>query len=138
MPLLKRRRSTPDQLRKAILEFLVEFFNSKDALFVRKKVYLDTYISYHYLAFIKLYHSLSFDNNTLELCSLHLKVLLAFAYYKNEDITMKFYQLKTLDFLVREVNLEYEITQVKQRSPAAGKTLQASERHPSSSLNPKS
>jgi hypothetical protein len=64
--------------------------------------------SFHYLSFIKLYNNYALDIPTLELCKLHLNILFAFANNKNEKIMLKFYQLKAMDFLVNEINLEHE------------------------------
>ena len=97
-------------LQKEILLFLIEVFTPKYSVYLTRRSYIDAYISYSYLNFIKLYHSVSQDENTLELIHLNLMLLITFAKNKNEKITMKFYQLRVMDFLVREVNLEYEIT----------------------------
>ncbi|KAL6060942.1 hypothetical protein QOT17_013152 [Balamuthia mandrillaris] len=77
--------------------------------FVHQKHFIDSIISQHYLRFLKLYNGEGEDNKTLILCQLRLAVLLAFAESKNQKIVLKFFQLKTMDFLVRQVNLEYEI-----------------------------
>jgi len=69
-------------------------------------------LSSHWIQFVKLYHSFNFSDTSMELCELHLKILLDFAIQKNEDVKMKFYQLRVMDFLVREVSLEYEVTLV--------------------------
>lgn len=56
---------------------------------------------YHYLTFTKLYNNYGLDEPTLDLCKLHIKVLLAFAANRNHKIAMKFYQLRAMDFFVR-------------------------------------
>lgn len=58
---------------------------------------------------MKLYSSYSLDVNTLELCKLHLRVLIAFTTHKTDDIELKFYQLRALEFLIRAVSLEFEM-----------------------------
>jgi hypothetical protein len=52
--------------------------------------------SSHWISFVKLYHSFDFSDSSLELCDLHLKILLTFAMQKNEDVKMKFYQLRVM------------------------------------------
>ena len=97
-------------LQKEILKFLISIFSMKDCIFLKNKSYIDSLISYAYLAFIKLYHSVHEDSDTFDLISLHLQLLLAFSSNKNEKIILKFYQLRVIDFLVGQVSLEYEIT----------------------------
>ena len=38
-----------------------------------------------------------------------LQILLCFAEHKTEKIKRKFYQLRIMDFLARQISLEYEI-----------------------------
>lgn len=104
--------------------------------FVKRKQIIDTYIGFHYLSFVKLYNNGNFDPPTLELCKLHLAVLLAFATNKNDKVAMRFYQLKTMDFLVREVNLEYQskVNQDKERQKKGKSPLQNAE-HTSAPLS---
>eukprot|EP01088_Endostelium_zonatum_P014717 TRINITY_DN3332_c0_g1_i2.p1 TRINITY_DN3332_c0_g1~~TRINITY_DN3332_c0_g1_i2.p1 ORF type:complete len:1535 (-),score=318.61 TRINITY_DN3332_c0_g1_i2:98-4702(-) len=92
-----------------ILKFLSKMFSVVGGPFVKKKVYIENYISYHYLSFIKLYHCNKFDQNTLELCKLHLQCLLCFAKFKNEKTVLKFFQMRVMDFLVLLVTLEYDM-----------------------------
>jgi len=70
---------------------------------------VDSYIGFHYLHFLRLYHNYSIDEETLVLCRKHLRILTDFAMQKNEKIKQKFYQLKVMDFMTREINLEYEV-----------------------------
>ncbi|KAF2073302.1 hypothetical protein CYY_005379 [Polysphondylium violaceum] len=102
------------EIKKYMLEFLSKVFLFKRNPFTKKKLYIDSYISYIYISFIKLYNSFLTDSQTLTLCKLFLGVLIAFSVNKNDKISMKFYQLRTMDFLVREVNLEYEVKQSKE------------------------
>jgi hypothetical protein len=87
--------------------------------------------SSHWIQFVKLYHSFDTTETSIELCELHLKILLAFAAQKNEDVKMKFYQLRVVNFLVREVSLEYEVTLVtttkESAKPAAAPAVPTSE-----------
>ncbi|KAL6064721.1 NEK protein kinase [Balamuthia mandrillaris] len=92
-----------------MLRFLIKMFENPRSPFVTKKLYVGTFINFHYIRFIKLYNSNKWDPSTTELCKLHLMSLLAFAKHKNKRIVMKFYQLKAMDYLVRMITLEYEI-----------------------------
>jgi len=76
--------------------------------------YLDSYISSHYRQFLSLYHNYSLDEETLVLCRKHLDILIDFAAQKNEAVRQKFYQLKVMDFMTREINLEYEVKIIRQ------------------------
>jgi len=88
---------------------------NKDSPYVQLKTYLDTYMGFHYLSFIKLYNNESEDVGVIEICKLHLNVLLAFATAKNEKIIRKFYQLRSVDFLVREIMLEFDIEHKREK-----------------------
>jgi len=71
--------------------------------------YVDSYIRFHYIHFLRLYHNYSIDPRTLTLCRKHLRVLTDYTKQKNERITRKFYQLKVMDFMVHMINLEYNV-----------------------------
>ena len=102
-------------LQKAMLLFLQKLFTLPDSPYRASKVYYDAYISFHWRTFVKLYNSDRFDQASLDICCLHLRILLAFASTtlekdtKENKIAHKFYQLRTMDFLVREISLEYEV-----------------------------
>eukprot|EP01127_Copromyxa_protea_P023000 TRINITY_DN849_c0_g1_i6.p1 TRINITY_DN849_c0_g1~~TRINITY_DN849_c0_g1_i6.p1 ORF type:complete len:2785 (-),score=584.38 TRINITY_DN849_c0_g1_i6:43-8397(-) len=81
--------------------------------------YVDSFISFHYLHFLRLYHSYSIEPQSLKMCHKHLRILIDFATQKNEPIRMKFFQLRVMHFFVQEINLEYAV-QVRSKS-----TLQA-------------
>jgi hypothetical protein len=55
------------------------------------------------------------DQNNLQviinLCKLHLQCLLSLAKNRNFDVTNKFFQLRLVDFMVKELDLEHEATQ---------------------------
>ncbi|EGG14454.1 putative protein kinase [Cavenderia fasciculata] len=93
-------------VKKQMMEFLCTIFYFKKNPYTKKKIYIDSYIS-----FIKLYNNYTVDPQTLTLCKLFLNILIAFSINKNDKISLKFYQLRTMDFMVREVNLEYEVKQ---------------------------
>ncbi|KYQ93892.1 putative protein kinase [Tieghemostelium lacteum] len=103
------------EIKKTMLEFQSKVFMFKRNPFTKKKLYIDSYISYIYISFIKLYNNYTIDPQNLTYCKLFLDVLLAFSVNKNDKISMKFYQLRTMDFLVREINLEYEIKTNRQQ-----------------------
>jgi hypothetical protein len=42
-------------------------------------------------------------------------MLLTFAKAKNDKIALKFYQMRVMDFLVREIGLEYEVEQQREK-----------------------
>src|SRR3990167_1082659 len=117
LQIMRDLKGTTDQIdyQREILNFLISIFTVKDSIFMKSKSYIDAYLSYAYLAFIKLYHSISNTDANMELIHLYLQLLLGFSMNKNEKIIMKFYQLRLMDFIVREVNLEYEITQTRSR-----------------------
>jgi len=56
-----------------------------------------------------------------------MKVLIDFATQKDNDIRMKFYQLRAVDFLAHELNLEYEI-KVKRKKFTAEMARQDAEK----------
>lgn len=91
------------QLKREILILLHKIFSIKKNPFVSKKLYIDEYIGLCYLQFIKFYCSYALDTPTLDLSYRHLKILIDFAAQMNEKIKMRFFQLHTMDFLVREV-----------------------------------
>lgn len=55
------------------------------------------------------------DQNNLQviinLCKLHLQCLFSLAKNRNFDVTNKFFQLRIVDFMVKELDLEHEATQ---------------------------
>ena len=51
----------------------------------------------------------------ISLLRLHIKCLLSIAKYRNEEISNRFYQYRILEFFTREIDLEYEISQIRER-----------------------
>merc|ERR1712000_510295 len=94
-------------LQIQILKFLCSVFSVKKSVYIESKEYIDSYISYAYLNFLKLYHNTQEDDQTLELIHLLLQLLIEIARNKNNNVTMKFF--------VHQINLEYEITLEKVR-----------------------
>eukprot|EP00727_Mastigamoeba_balamuthi_P012987 m51a1_g8310 putative protein kinase (2055) ;mRNA; f:75379-83383 len=76
-------------VKREILLLLAKVISSKMSPFVRKKSYIETYLSLSYVAFAKLYHSNVCDPETMELCNLHMSVLLGFASNRCTKSTMK-------------------------------------------------
>lgn len=70
-------------VKKHMLQLLCKIFELRGNPFVRKKSYVDSYVSYFYIRFIKLYHFYVFDPPTVELCQLYLRLLLAFSVCKH-------------------------------------------------------
>jgi len=96
-------------LKQEMLKFLTTMFSHKGNPFVRLKIYIETFISEHYLMFLKQYNAPLMHQDILTLCDLHLQILFAFSQTKEDRVKRKFYQLRTIDFLVRQISLEYEI-----------------------------
>lgn len=69
-------------VKKHMLQLLCKIFELKGNPFVRKKSYVDAYVSYFYIRFIKLYQNYVLDPPTLELCQLYLRLLLSFSMCK--------------------------------------------------------
>jgi hypothetical protein len=99
-------------VRIEILKFEQQVFSSRGCPFVHEKEYHDAYIRLHYFAFVELYNN-SGDHNELAECTAHLNVLLAFAANKNADVAKQFYTLGVMDLALRELNLEWCMTQMR-------------------------
>lgn len=108
MPLKTQHAS----VRYQILLLLCEIFSAPDSWFVHEKEYIDSYIRFHYFSFFELYNNNSTDRHVLHECCAHLKILVAFAARKNPEISKQFYTLGVMDLALRELNLEWCMTQV--------------------------
>lgn len=51
----------------------------------------------------------------MEYLKMYIKTLLHISVNKNEVISKIFYQYKVVDFLTREIDLEFEISNIKER-----------------------
>lgn len=91
-----------------MLKFLEKIFKLSQLPFLHIESYVNTYIRYHFLNFVKLYVSHSRSPRTMERCRLHLNVLLAFSTNKTPQIVKRFHAMKTVKFLAREIDLEYQ------------------------------
>ncbi len=76
----------------------------------RSLKYVDFYISDSYLSFIKLFNSNDFDDATLQMCRLYMEVLIQFSKIKQQSVRMKISQLRIMDFLANQIDLEYQMT----------------------------
>lgn len=111
-------------VKREVLIFLENIFIVDSTSLLQRESYVNTYIRYvgkiwrmtirfHFLNFVKLYINASKDEKTLEMCTLHLKVLIAFSKNKTPLIARKFYQLKAVKFLSMEVDLEHQLQEMK-------------------------
>lgn len=99
-------------LRFEILSLLEEVFSTEGCPYLHEKRVVDFYIRFHYLAFVKLYVPYAPERGAHgdpRECTLHLKVLRAFAGNKNSLVKRRFHQLRIMDFLIREIDLEFEV-----------------------------
>jgi len=90
------------------MQLIIKALSSPISPFVRKKVYIEAYAGLAYVGFVKLYQSKERSPEMTELCDLYLRILLAFATSKSEKAAKKLFQLRAMDFMVRELMLEYE------------------------------
>ncbi|KNC53353.1 uncharacterized protein AMSG_12207 [Thecamonas trahens ATCC 50062] len=102
-------------LLKAMLGLLEAFFRIPGLPQLHDPMWVDGYVTLHYTQFVKLYHSSEVDTMSMELCKGHLRILRMFALHKNEAIIRKFYQLRVVDFLAREIDVEQKVADIKQR-----------------------
>ena len=51
-----------------------------------------------------------YSKSCLVLCKMHLKCLFAYARNRTPDVTRKYFQFRIIEFLTREIDLEYDIT----------------------------
>ena len=96
------------ELQRELLSFVECALDIDDGSLIRSKNYADAYIGHAYLSFIRLYHNIEDDQDTMNLIDALLRLLLSFAKQKTVPVTLKFYQLRVMDFLVHHVSLEYE------------------------------
>lgn len=96
-------------VKREMLKLLDKIFRLPNLPFMHIESYVSTYLRYHYLNFVKLYISPATDPQTLEACTLHLNVLIAFSINKTPATTDRFFRMKVVRFLAREVSLEHEI-----------------------------
>ncbi len=94
-----------------MLRLLIDLFGFPESpLVTRSLKYVDFYISDAYLSFIKLFNSNDFDDATLQMCRLYLELLIQFSKIKQQSVRMKISQLRIMDFLANQIDLEYQMT----------------------------
>eukprot|EP00928_Gymnodinium_smaydae_P037382 TRINITY_DN2595_c0_g1_i1.p1 TRINITY_DN2595_c0_g1~~TRINITY_DN2595_c0_g1_i1.p1 ORF type:complete len:3301 (-),score=452.63 TRINITY_DN2595_c0_g1_i1:143-9151(-) len=92
-----------------------------DTVYIREAFVVEYYIRRHFINFVWLYNNRSVegvsDAQVLQLCTLHLDTLLAFASLRkgHELLRGVFHRLSVLDFLAGEIDLEHETTQMRER-----------------------
>ena len=79
------------------------------------------YIRTHYISFIRLYNKslkladnlsksqIAINNAAITLSKLHLKCLFVIAQNRNQETSRNFLKLRIVDFLTREIELEYDV-----------------------------
>lgn len=117
----------------------IYWFSSRFTILRSEKCAL-FYIRMHYISFLKLYTfnkprsaaekptlnattglhfsqsssksapSTKYSKACLILCKMHLKCLFAYARSRTPDVTRKFFQFRIIEFLTREIDLEYDVT----------------------------
>ena len=126
-------------ITRAILELLINlFWFSPRFTCFRNEEFALYYIRMHYISFLKLYSNnqpfskkedyklnattgksgsslespqpSAYLKSCLLLSKIHLKALFAYARNRTPDVTRKFFQFRILEFLTREIDLEYDIT----------------------------
>ena len=105
------KEGVPSAIIKGILKLIAHFFSFNPRLnkYFNKEWTL-FYIRTHYINFIRLYNkgiNSSDEKTVIELCKAHIKCLLAIAKNRNEETSRNFYKLRCIEFLTREVDLEY-------------------------------
>eukprot|EP00127_Corallochytrium_limacisporum_P003462 Clim_evm90s149 gene=Clim_evmTU90s149 len=66
-------------LQLSILNFMAAVARIPNSPFMETSNYVDAYITFHYVNFVKLYHSDSWTEDCYRLCVAHLRVLISFA-----------------------------------------------------------
>ncbi|KAK3247711.1 hypothetical protein CYMTET_42796 [Cymbomonas tetramitiformis] len=96
-------------LRQEVLLFIHTVLALPSCPYLQHKRLVDDYIRYHFLAFVKLYvpARAAAAAQTQE-CTTHLQVLLTISLHKTEAVVRRFHQLRIMDFLIREIDLEFE------------------------------
>ncbi|BDA44756.1 probable serine/threonine-protein kinase par-1 at C-terminar half [Coccomyxa sp. Obi] len=105
----------------AALRLLAAVLGAPGNPFLGSKHTVDQAVHLHFLHFAKLFHSRSLGETTSTMCRLHLEVLRAMARSQAPAVRRRFYQLRVMDLLVRELSLEYEAAQQGRLPPAAAR-----------------
>ncbi|CAL8469507.1 g9048 [Coccomyxa elongata] len=116
-PHLEPEQSGPEA--HAALRLLAAVLGAPGNPFLGSKHTVDQVVHLHFLHFAKLFHSRSLSETNNTMCRRHLEVLRAMARSKAPAVRRRFYQLRVMDLLVRELSLEYEAAQQGRLPPAA-------------------
>jgi len=92
-----------------VLGFLSDLFALPGLPFLGSEIYVNTFISFHFVAFVKNYIMPTVAQENMRLCTSHLAILLSFAQNKNELVLRKFFELGVMAFLAGEIGLEYSL-----------------------------
>ncbi len=115
-------------IKREMCRMIHKVMSIKKNPFIHKIEYIEGYINFFYLQFIKFYNSYALDPVLMDLSRAYLKILTDFAVQKKKKTRMKFLQLKVMDFLTHEVNLEYEV-KIKRKKFTAELARQERERN---------
>lgn len=115
-------------IKREMCRMIHKVMSIKKNPFIHKLEYIEGYINFFYLQFIKFYNSYALDPVLMDLSRAYLKILTDFAVQKKKKTRMKFLQLKVMDFLTHEVNLEYEV-KIKRKKFTAELARQERERN---------
>ena len=96
------------RLRPAVFELLKTLFSAPGSPFIADKSIADHYVRFHFIQFLKLYHNPHRDHQAPFLCRQHIGVLLALAGSAPPHLRHRFQRLSVVDFIVRELSLEFE------------------------------
>ena len=114
---------------KSVLDFISHLFafGPRFSKFFTEELSM-FYIRTHYLSFTRLYNQgMRAEDQTeckmaTSLCKLHLKCLISIAKSRNEETSRNFYKLRCVEALIREMDLEYDMTSrrpnTKKESPS--------------------
>jgi len=115
-------------IKREMCRMIHKVMGIKKNPFIHRIEYIEGYINFFYLQFIKFYNSYALDPVLMDLSRAYLKILTDFAVQKKKKTRMKFLQLKVMDFLTHEVNLEYEV-KIKRKKFTAELARQEKERN---------
>ncbi|CAG9464973.1 unnamed protein product [Pedinophyceae sp. YPF-701] len=90
------------------LELLAELFGSPGSPYPARSAATDHWIQLHFLHFVQLYYNPTRLEAALALCRVHLRSLLSLAATGGAAAARRFFQLRIMHFLIREISLEHE------------------------------
>ena len=96
-------------IRIELLDFLSCLLSTQFAPFHNIDSYVDAYINHTYVNFLKYYQIKDKTPTQEELCESYLLILIDSAKSRSKKVCDKLFDLKVLNFMVHEIQLEYEI-----------------------------